>query len=179
MNFTNEKVIRHWADSKQTSESMLPLKIVGKRNLTSNGNVLRSYGLIIGITGEGGLKTILDYTAGGLEFYSQTTSHHVGLAKHGGYADFIQVAFPYTVNGTWCGSEYPPIINCTGDPFPDIFSHVLQNAEYSNGGRDDERAWIKFMADHEIAYLTNRIGLSHLFETHVEEFRNLLGMRLT
>ena len=170
---TNTQVVQHWADCKQISESMLPLKIAGKRNLTSNGNVLRSYGLIIGITGEGGLKTILDYTAGGLGFYSQTTNHHVGLAKT--YADFIQVAFPYTVSGTWCGNEINPVTNLVGDPYP-------QQVMTTNGLRSlmsTEHAWIDAMEEHQIAYLTNRIGLSHLFETHVEEFRNLLGMRLT
>ena len=51
------------------------------RNMMSDGVNLYSYKLKIGYTNDKGQKVALDYTAPTGNFYSMTTSHHVGLAK--------------------------------------------------------------------------------------------------
>mgnify|MGYP003116516364 FL=1 len=48
-------------------------------NLSTDGDDLYSYGLLIGYTTPKGTKVALDYTARG-KMISQTTSCHVGLA---------------------------------------------------------------------------------------------------
>lgn len=49
-------------------------------HLSTDGNALRSYALIIGRTDDYGMKVAYDYTAP-KHFASMTTSCHVGLAK--------------------------------------------------------------------------------------------------
>ena len=69
----NDQVIRLWLNGGRQTTAR-----------TSNGNLsvrdgrLYSYNLIIGME-NGGI--IYDYTAGSGNFYSQTTSQHVGIAK--------------------------------------------------------------------------------------------------
>ncbi len=64
----NENVIKAWMNGRSASAA----------NLSTDGNNLYSYRLLIG-TGSG--STILNHTACGGSYYSQTTSCHVGLAK--------------------------------------------------------------------------------------------------
>ena len=62
--------------------------IAGSANLTTNGKDIYSYQLKIGET-RNGEKVAFDYTSGGLrEYYSQTTSKHVGMIKR--CADIIE-----------------------------------------------------------------------------------------
>jgi len=61
-------------------------------HLTSNGNNLWSYNLLIGFTEDDGRKVVLDHTAPAGSFVSQTTSCHVGLAKR--WADRVDSANP-------------------------------------------------------------------------------------
>ena len=65
---TNQNVIKSWLSGQAA----------GGGNIFTDGVKLYSYSLLIG-TGSG--TTIFDHTAGGGSFYSQTTSHHVSLAK--------------------------------------------------------------------------------------------------
>jgi len=65
---TNENVIKAWINGRRGNAG----------NLSTDGSNLYSYNLLIG-TGSG--STILNHTAGGGSYYSQTTSCHVGLAK--------------------------------------------------------------------------------------------------
>ena len=48
-------------------------------NLSTDGDDLWSYNLLIGYTTPKGRKVVIDYTASG-RYYSQTTSCHVNLA---------------------------------------------------------------------------------------------------
>ena len=50
------------------------------KNFSTDGKFLRSYDLIVGYTNDLGQVFVLDYTSPD-NFYSQTTSAHVGLAK--------------------------------------------------------------------------------------------------
>ena len=50
-------------------------------NMRTDGNLLYSYMLKIGHTDLNGEKVVLDYTAKGLGFYSNTTSCHVNRSK--------------------------------------------------------------------------------------------------
>ena len=68
---TNQEVIQEWANSREGEAG----------RLTTNGFDLFSYDLKIGITADDGSKIVLDYTAGGGAYKSQTTSTHVGRAK--------------------------------------------------------------------------------------------------
>tara|TARA_R100001443_G_C3228493_1_gene147762 strand:+ start:133 stop:378 length:246 start_codon:yes stop_codon:yes gene_type:complete len=53
----------------------------------TDGQKLWSYGLLIGDTASG-TKVVRDHTAGGRhDYYSQTTSTHVGIAKR--FADLV------------------------------------------------------------------------------------------
>ena len=62
--------------------------IAGTANLTTDGKDIYSYQLKIGET-RNGEKVAFDYTSGGLrEYYSQTTSKHVGMIKR--CADIIE-----------------------------------------------------------------------------------------
>ena len=65
---TNEQVVRAWAAGGKASN--------GRGSLTTDGTHLLSYDLVIG---DNRLSQVFDYTASG-EYYSQTTSAHVGLA---------------------------------------------------------------------------------------------------
>ena len=55
--------------------------------LTTDGETLYSYALPIGHTQAFNKKVLLNYTAGGIAYYSQTTSCHVGLVRP--YADSV------------------------------------------------------------------------------------------
>ena len=77
----NELVVRNWRDGVPASA----------KNLTTNGQYLYSYDLLIGMTLKGE-KVVYDYTASG-EYVSQTTSCHVGIARR--YADRVcQPGYP-------------------------------------------------------------------------------------
>jgi hypothetical protein len=69
----NEQVIKAWGYSNIANSHT--------GSLTSNGDELRSYGLLIGFTTAQGAKIVLDYTAPAGHFRSQTTSCHCGRAK--------------------------------------------------------------------------------------------------
>jgi hypothetical protein len=64
----NEQVIMAWVSGKVASN--------GRGSLTTDGSRLLSYDLVIG---DSNSERVFDYTASG-EYYSQTTSKHVGLA---------------------------------------------------------------------------------------------------
>jgi hypothetical protein len=64
----NEQVIMAWVNGQVARN--------GRGSLTSDGTHLLSYDLVIGDSGK---NQVFDYTASG-EYYSQTTSRHVGLA---------------------------------------------------------------------------------------------------
>lgn len=64
----NENVIKSWLRGQRASA----------RNLSTDGNKLYSYNLLIG---DKAGQVIYNHTAGGGSFYSQTTSCHAGLAK--------------------------------------------------------------------------------------------------
>ena len=66
---TNEQVVKAWAAGAKASN--------GRGSLSTDGLHLLSYDLVIG---DSRLAQVFDYTASG-EYYSQTTSAHVGLAK--------------------------------------------------------------------------------------------------
>jgi hypothetical protein len=65
---TNEQVVRAWAAGGRASN--------GRGSLTTDGTRLLSYDLVIG---DSRLGQVFNYTKSG-EYYSQTTSTHVGLA---------------------------------------------------------------------------------------------------
>jgi hypothetical protein len=69
----NEQVIRAWHNSNIANSHT--------GHLTSSGDELRSYELLIGFTTLQGSKIALDYTAPAGHFRSQTTSTHCGRAK--------------------------------------------------------------------------------------------------
>ena len=68
---TNEQVVRAWAAGSKASN--------GRGSLTTDGSHLLSYDLVIGDSQSG---RVFNYMRGGGEYYSQTTSKHVGLALH-------------------------------------------------------------------------------------------------
>jgi len=70
---TNRGVICGWLNSRVSSAG----------NLCTDGQKLFSYRLLIGFTSAEGEKVVLDYTAKTGEYYSQTTSCHVGMASVG------------------------------------------------------------------------------------------------
>ena len=49
--------------------------------LSTDGEDLYSYNLLIGYTNKQGNKVVIDYTKSGGDYRSMTTSTHVGLAK--------------------------------------------------------------------------------------------------
>lgn len=59
-------------------------------NYSTDGKNLYSYRLCIGETTEDGQKLLHDYTSGGIQYYSQTTSCHVGKARQ--YADLLRTS---------------------------------------------------------------------------------------
>lgn len=66
----NNEVGRAWAAGKAANAG----------NLSTNGNEIYSYALKIGYT-LGGKKIAIDYSKTGGKYFSQTTSHHVSIAK--------------------------------------------------------------------------------------------------
>ena len=78
---TNDKIAGYWAGNTPARNS--------NGSFTTDGKDLYSYRLRIGTTNEQGEKILFDYTAGGMGYYSQTTSCHVGKARLA--ADWIQV----------------------------------------------------------------------------------------
>eukprot|EP01050_Picozoa_sp_SAG11_P007726 SAG11_NODE_653_length_7913_cov_86.345790_9_plen_123_part_00 len=74
---TNSRVIYSWVNGD-------PFKA---NSMRTDGKTLYSYNLIIGHTYPGDVKVLMDYTAKGLGFYSQTTSVQVNLARP--YADRV------------------------------------------------------------------------------------------
>ena len=75
---TNESVMWHWING-------FPHKSL---RMSTNGEDIYSYGLAIGHTiSKNKDKILLDYTAKGLGYYSQTTSTHVNKCRK--YADKI------------------------------------------------------------------------------------------
>jgi hypothetical protein len=71
---TNSRCCWSWANGQ-------PFKSL---RMSTDGKKLYSYALCVGDT-DGSEKVLYDYTAGGLGFYSQTTSQHVNIARR--YAD--------------------------------------------------------------------------------------------
>jgi hypothetical protein len=67
----NQNVIMAWMNGEKAKN--------GTGSLTTDGSNLLSYDLVIGNSYGNGHGVIFDYTASG-EYYSQTTSCHVGLA---------------------------------------------------------------------------------------------------
>ena len=65
---TNEQVIIEWSRGNKAKAG----------NLSTDGNFLYSYRLVIGKDAGG---TIYNHTSPGGSYYSQTTSTHVNLAK--------------------------------------------------------------------------------------------------
>ena len=65
----NAQVAENWGRNQPASAA----------NLSTNGELLWSYNLLIGFTTPKGRKVVVDYTARG-QMISQTTSCHVGLA---------------------------------------------------------------------------------------------------
>lgn len=69
----NLDVVRAWSRNERARSS--------NGNLSTDGRFLRSYDLIIGVRGNAGARCVLDFTATGGDFRSQTTSCHVNMAK--------------------------------------------------------------------------------------------------
>jgi hypothetical protein len=67
---TNETVVTAWKNGKEATSG----------NLSTNGLIIRSYDIIIGVT-TNGVKIGIDHTTKGGSFHSVTTSTHVGLVK--------------------------------------------------------------------------------------------------
>ena len=74
---SNKAVVYHWLNNRDHSSL----------NMSTDGNDLYSYAMIIGYTNETGEKVLKDRTAKNDWFVSSTTSCHVGLARP--YADTI------------------------------------------------------------------------------------------
>lgn len=77
---SNHLIPSEWAMSREAQSHT--------GNYWTNGDKLYSYNLCIGETMPNGDKLLHDFTAGGIEYYSQTTSCHVGKARQ--YADLIR-----------------------------------------------------------------------------------------
>mgnify|MGYP001270578469 FL=1 len=82
MKYCNNEIPYMWSRGRQADSHT--------GNFWTNGRELYSYQLCIGETMPDGKKLLHDYTAGGIEYYSQTTSCHVG--KSVGDADYIRDA---------------------------------------------------------------------------------------
>ena len=80
--YSNHVIPRAWANG-EAAESHTG-------NFTTDGKSIWSYSLCIGETLDDGSKLLHDYTAGGISYYSQTTSCHVGRCR--GYADLLRTA---------------------------------------------------------------------------------------
>jgi hypothetical protein len=68
--YSNSQIAALWAAGKPASSHT--------GNFSTDGRSIWSYRLCIGETNEQGLKIAHDYTSGGIQYYSQTTSCHVG-----------------------------------------------------------------------------------------------------
>ena len=68
----NSKIIDRWINNQSFQRSRIAL--------STDGDSLYSYNLKIGYTNKNGKKVVVDYTAKGGFFKSQTTSQHVGIA---------------------------------------------------------------------------------------------------
>ena len=67
------------ANNRDVVNAWVRGRVAAAGNLSTNGNEIYSYQLQIGETREG-KKVAFDYTSAGLrEFYSMTTSKHVGM----------------------------------------------------------------------------------------------------
>ena len=77
---TNHDIITEWISNRPYSKR--------HKALSTDGQILFSYGLIIGYTNKQGRKVAIDYTSTGGYMKSQTTSTHVGMAKR--KADLIR-----------------------------------------------------------------------------------------
>lgn len=75
----NADVIRHWTVGKTS----------GTANLTTTGDKLYSYSLLIGERDGDHKLVVYNYTANG-EFHSMTTSQHVGLALRLSSAELVE-----------------------------------------------------------------------------------------
>ena len=75
---TNSRVIYSWMNGK-------PFKSL---RMSTDGEELYSYNLMIGRTDPDGSKVLRDYTAKGLGCYSQTTSQQVNLVRP--YANVVE-----------------------------------------------------------------------------------------
>lgn len=69
---TNVNVPSYWRNGQAARN--------GRGSFSTDGSTLYSYGQIIGIT-KGGEKILLEFTAKGERYISQTTSQHVGKAR--------------------------------------------------------------------------------------------------
>jgi len=78
---TNEQIVHAWSTGRAAENH--------RGSFTTDGKDLYSYRLMIGTTNEENEKVLFDYTSGGMGYYSQTTSCHVGKARLA--ADWIQV----------------------------------------------------------------------------------------
>ena len=78
---TNDNIAYYWRKGTPAANS--------RQCYTTDGKDLYSYQLMIGTTNAQGEKVLFDYTSGGIRYYSQTTSCHVGKSRQ--YADWIQV----------------------------------------------------------------------------------------
>ena len=76
----NIDIITEWISNRPYSKR--------HKALSTDGQILFSYGLIIGYTNKQGRKVAIDYTSTGGYMKSQTTSTHVGMAKR--KADLIR-----------------------------------------------------------------------------------------
>ena len=82
MRATNEQVVRAWTQGREAKAG----------RLWTDGESLYSYDLVIGKR-KAGECIVFDYTARGGNFYSQTTSSHVGLAcRHASLLMYVDAA---------------------------------------------------------------------------------------
>jgi hypothetical protein len=69
----NYDIAKAWANNKAVQRKY--------KALSTDGDDLYSYALLIGYTNDQGKKVAIDYTRTGGDYRSNTTSTHVGLAK--------------------------------------------------------------------------------------------------
>ena len=79
MKLRNQDVAKLWGRNSRPAKNH-------NGTFRSDGVNLYSYNLLIGETTKNGQKIVYDYTASG-NFYSVTTSRHVGYGKY--YADVV------------------------------------------------------------------------------------------
>jgi hypothetical protein len=77
----NAQVVASWANGRKATNS--------RGSLTTDGVSLYSYRLKIGHRVSDGSAVVGDYTSGGGDYHSQTTSCHVGLARR--WADTVML----------------------------------------------------------------------------------------